>query len=121
MENLKEFAEQIANLTVLEAHKLSEIMKDEYGIEPASQEIIATEVAEVQVEEQTEFDVILTSFGTKKLQIVRELKNITGKSLKESKDFTDNIPSVIQEGVSRSDAEITKSQLENAGAEVEIK
>ena len=93
---IKEIAEQLANLTVLEAHKLAKIMKETYDIEPTGPEIVVETVEEIVEEKELYFDAILTSFGDKKLQIVRELKDITGKGLKDSKELVDNIPSSIK-------------------------
>jgi large subunit ribosomal protein L7/L12 len=123
MAELKEFAEQLVNLTVKEVNELATILKDEYGIEPAAAAAVAVagpaggEVAE----EQTEFDVILTAAGGSKLAVVKLVKELTGKGLKEAKELVDNAPTAIKEGVSKDEADGLKSSLEEAGAEVEIK
>ncbi|MCL1973809.1 MAG: 50S ribosomal protein L7/L12 [Bacteroidetes bacterium] len=125
MADLKKFAEELVNLTVKEAQELAQILKDEYGIEPAAAAVAvaapaagAGAAAEV---EQTQFDVILKSPGQAKLQIVKAVKEITGLGLKEAKDLVDAYPKAIKEKVSKSEAEQVKAQLEEAGGEVEIK
>ncbi len=125
MADLKDFAEQLVNLTVKEVNELAEILKTEYGIEPAA--AAATVVAgpagggEAEAEEQTAFDVVLTAAGQSKLAVVKLVKELTGLSLKESKEMVDSAPKAIKEGVSKDEAESLKSQLIEAGAEVEIK
>jgi large subunit ribosomal protein L7/L12 len=123
MADLKAFAEQLVNLTVKEVNELADILKDEYGIEPAAAAVAvagpaAGEAAEV---EKTEFDVILTSPGGAKLQIVKLVKELTGLGLKEAKEVVDAAPKAIKEGVSKEEADSLKQQLEEAGAEVELK
>ena len=125
MADLKEFAEQLVNLTVKEVTELANILKDEHGIEPAA---AAAAVAvtgagggEEAAEEKTEFDVILTAAGGSKLAVVKLVKELTGQGLKEAKDLVDNVPSAIKEGVSKDEAESLKTSLEEAGAEVELK
>jgi len=125
MADLKEFAEQLVNLTVKEVTELANILKDEHGIEPAA---AAAAVAvtgagggEEAAEEKTEFDVILTAAGGSKLAVVKLVKELTGQGLKEAKDLVDNVPSAIKEGVSKDEAEGLKTSLEEAGAEVELK
>jgi len=126
MADLKDFAEQLVNLTVKEVNELATILKDEYGIEPAA---AAAAVAvgggsgsgEVAAEEKTEFDVILKAAGASKLAVVKLVKELTGLGLKEAKELVDNAPSAIKEGVSKDEAEGLKSSLEEAGAEVELK
>ena len=125
MADLKEFAEQLVNLTVKEVTELANILKDEYGIEPAAA-AAAVAVAgagggEEAAEEKTEFDVILTAAGGSKLAVVKLVKELTGQGLKEAKDLVDNVPSAIKEGVSKDEAEGLKTSLEEAGAEVELK
>ena len=124
MADLKEFAEQLVNLTVKEVTELANILKDEYGIEPAAAAAVAAAGAgggQEAPEEKTEFDVILTAAGGSKLAVVKLVKELTGLGLKEAKDLVDNVPSAIKEGVSKDEAEGLKSSLEEAGAEVELK
>jgi len=125
MADLKAFAEQLVNLTVKEVNELAQILKDEYGIEPA----VATAAVAVAagssegpaVAEQTKFDVIIKAAGQSKLAVVKLVKELTSLGLKESKELVDAAPKPIKEGVSKDEAEALKSQLEEAGAEVEIK
>jgi large subunit ribosomal protein L7/L12 len=125
MADLKDFAEQLVNLTVKEVNELAKILKDEYGIEPAAAAAVAVAgpVAggEDAAEEKSEFDVILKAAGASKLAVVKLVKELTGAGLKEAKDLVDNAPSPIKEGVSKDEAEALKAQLEEAGAEVELK
>ena len=124
MADLKEFAEQLVNLTVKEVTELANILKDEYGIEPAAAAAVAVAGAgggEEAAEEKTEFDVILTAAGGSKLAVVKLVKELTGQGLKEAKDLVDNVPSAVKEGVSKDEAEGLKTSLEEAGAEVELK
>jgi len=124
MADLKEFAEQLVNLTVKEVTELANILKDEYGIEPAAAAAVAVAGAgggKEAAEEKTEFDVILTAAGGSKLAVVKLVKELTGQGLKEAKDLVDNVPSAIKEGVSKDEAEGLKTSLEEAGAEVELK
>ncbi|PLX00532.1 MAG: 50S ribosomal protein L7/L12 [Marinilabiliales bacterium] len=124
MADLKEFAEQLVNLTVKEVNELAEILKEEYGIEPAAAAaVVAGPVgaAEEAAEEQTEFDVILKAAGAKKLAVVKLVKELTSLGLKEAKELVDSAPKAIKEAVSKDEAEALKSQLEEAGAEVEVK
>ena len=125
MADLKEFAEQLVNLTVKEVTELANILKDEYGIEPAAAAVAVAGAGAggggEAVEEKTEFDVILTASGGSKLAVVKLVKELTGLGLKEAKDLVDNVPSAIKEGVSKDEAEGLKSSLEEAGAEVELK
>ena len=125
MADLKKFAEELVNLSVKEVNELAKILKDEYGIEPAVAAVaaagpVANNDAPV-VEEKTSFDVILKAAGGQKLQIVKLVKDITGLGLKEAKAVVDAAPSPIKEGVSKDEAEAIKSQLVEAGAEVELK
>ncbi|MGX1023961.1 50S ribosomal protein L7/L12 [Psychroflexus sp. MBR-150] len=125
MAELKDFAEQLVNLTVKEVNELADILKEEYGIEPAAAAVAvagggATGGGE-EAEEQTEFDVILTAPGGSKLAVVKLVKELTGQGLKDAKALVDNAPSPIKEGVTKDEAESLKSQLEEAGAEVELK
>ncbi|MAZ71543.1 MAG: 50S ribosomal protein L7/L12 [Flavobacteriaceae bacterium] len=124
MADLKDFAEQLVNLTVKEVNELATILKDEYGIEPAAAAVaVAAGGAggDDAAEEQTEFDVILTAAGGSKLAVVKLVKELTGAGLKDAKELVDNAPSPIKEGVSKDEAEALKAQLEEAGAEVELK
>ena len=124
MADLKAFAEQLVNLTVKEVNELAQILKDEYGIEPAAAAVAVAAgpaaAAEV-VEEKTSFDVVLKAAGANKLAIVKLVKELTGLGLKEAKDMVDAAPSVIKEGVTKDEAEALKKQLTEGGAEVELK
>lgn len=125
MADLKAFAEQLVNLTVKEVNELAEILKTEYGIEPAAAAVAvaapgaAGEAA--AAEEQSSFDVILKSAGQSKLAVVKLVKELTSLGLKESKELVDAAPKAIKEGVTKDEAEALKKQLEEAGAEVEVK
>jgi len=124
MADLKEFAEQLVNLTVKEVNELATILKDEYGIEPAAAAVAVAGPAgggDDAAEEQTEFDVILKAAGGSKLAVVKLVKELTGSGLKDAKGLVDSAPATIKEGVSKDEAEALKSQLEDAGAEVELK
>ena len=124
MAELKEFAEQLVNLSVKEVNELANILKDEYGIEPAAAVAVAGPAAvggETASEEQSEFDVILTAAGGSKLAVVKLVKELTGLGLKEAKDIVDSTPKAVKEGVAKDEAEALKTQLEEAGAEVELK
>ena len=124
MADLKTFAEQLVNLTVKEVNELAQILKDECGIEPAAAAVAVAGPAEGEgaaAAEQTQFDVILTAPGGAKLQIVKLVKELTGLGLKEAKELVDSVPKAVKEGVSKEEAESLKSQLEEAGAEVELK
>ncbi|HAF29001.1 MAG TPA: 50S ribosomal protein L7/L12 [Bacteroidales bacterium] len=124
MADLKAFAEQLVNLTVKEVNELADILKEEYGIEPAAAAVAVAGPAaggEAVEAEKTEFDVILKAPGGAKLQIVKLVKELTGLGLKEAKELVDAAPKAIKEGVSKEEAESLKQQLEEAGAEVELK
>ncbi|PKG49653.1 MULTISPECIES: 50S ribosomal protein L7/L12 [Olleya] len=124
MADLKDFAEQLVNLTVKEVNELATILKDEYGIEPAAAAVAvaAGPAGGGDAEEaQTEFDVILKAAGASKLAVVKLVKELTGLGLKEAKGLVDDAPSAIKEAVSKDEAEALKTQLEEAGAEVELK
>jgi large subunit ribosomal protein L7/L12 len=124
MADLKSFAEQLVNLTVKEVQELAQILKDEYGIEPAAAAVAVAAPAAggaAAAEEQTSFDVILKSAGANKLAIVKLVKDLTGLGLKEAKDLVDGAPKPLKEGVSKDEANALKTQLTEAGAEVEIK
>ncbi|MCG8573948.1 MAG: 50S ribosomal protein L7/L12 [Flavobacteriales bacterium] len=125
MAELKDFAEQLVNLTVKEVNELAEILKEEYGIEPAAAAAVAVAAPGSGDgdggEEKTEFDVILKAAGGSKLAVVKLVKELTGKGLKEAKELVDGAPATLKEGVAKDEAEGLKSSLEEAGAEVEIK
>jgi len=125
MADLKAFAEQLVNLTVKEVNELAQILKDEYGIEPAAAAAVVAAPAAgggaAAVEEKTSFDVILKSPGGAKLAVVKLVKDLTGLGLKEAKDLVDGAPKPLKEGVSKDEADALKKQLEEAGAEVEVK
>lgn len=125
MADLKEFAEQLVNLTVKEVNELADILKDEYGIEPAAAAVVAGPAAGGAdggaADEQTEFDVILKAAGGSKLAVVKLVKELTGLGLKEAKGIVDSAPAPIKEGVSKDEAEGLQKSLEEAGAEVELK
>ncbi|HMI03610.1 MAG TPA: 50S ribosomal protein L7/L12 [Pedobacter sp.] len=124
MADLKAFAEQLVNLTVKEVNELAQILKDEYGIEPAAAAVAvagpAADAAPV-AEEKTTFDVILKEAGGSKLAVVKLVKDLTGLGLKEAKDLVDGAPKELKAGVAKDEAEALKKQLEEAGAVVEIK
>ena len=125
MADLKEFAEQLVNLTVKEVSELATILKDEYGIEPAAAAVAVAAGPGAgggdEAAAQTEFDVILTSAGGTKLQVVKEVKNLLGVGLKDAKVLVDGAPGPIKEGVTKEEAESLKAALEAAGASVELK
>ena len=125
MADLKAFAEQLVNLTVKEVNELATILKEEYGIEPAAAAVAvaaaAPGAAAAAAEEKTSFDVILKSAGAQKLAVVKLVKELTSLGLKEAKELVDAAPKPIKEGVSKDEANALKSQLEEAGAEVEVK
>ena len=124
MADLKAFAEQLVNLTVKEVNELANVLKEEYGIEPAAAAVAVAAgpaAGGAAAEEKTSFDVVLKSAGANKLAIVKLVKELTGLGLKEAKDLVDGAPSAIKEGVAKADAEGLKKQLEEAGAEVELK
>ncbi|MCD4683232.1 MAG: 50S ribosomal protein L7/L12 [Bacteroidales bacterium] len=126
MADLKEFAEQLVNLTVKEVNELAQILKDEYGIEPAAAAVAVAGPAAGAgeggaVEEQTAFDVILKAAGQSKLAVVKLVKELTSLGLKEAKELVDSAPKAIKEGVAKDEAEALQKQLEEAGAEVEVK
>jgi large subunit ribosomal protein L7/L12 len=122
MADLKQFAEQLVNLTVKEVNDLATILKDDYGIEPAAAAVVVSGGGEAAAEEaQTEFTVILKEAGASKLAVVKLVKELTGLGLKEAKDVVDSAPSPVKEGVSKEEAEGLKKALEEAGAVVELK
>ena len=125
MADLKAFAEQLVNLTVKEVNELAQILKDEYGIEPAAAAPVMMAGAAAgnsdAAAEKTQFDVILKSAGAAKLAVVKLVKELTSLGLKEAKDLVDAAPKAIKEGVTKDEADSLKKQLEEAGAEVEVK
>lgn len=123
MADIKALAEELVNLTVKDVQELANILKDEYGIEPAAAAVVAVAgpAAAAAEAEQTEFDVILVSPGAAKLGVVKAVKEATGLGLKESKEIVDKAPVAVKEKVSKAEAEALKAALEEAGAEVEIK
>jgi large subunit ribosomal protein L7/L12 len=123
MADLKKFADELVNLTVKEVNELAEILKEEHGIEPAAAAVAVAPAAggETAEEEQTAFDVILNAAGQSKLAVVKLVKELTSLGLKEAKELVDSAPKAIKEGVSKDEANALKSQLEEAGAEVEVK
>ncbi len=124
MADLKALAEELVNLTVKDVNELADILKEEYGIEPAAAAVAVAGPAaggDDAGEEKTEFDVVLTAAGGSKLAVVKLVKELTGLGLKESKELVDGAPKPIKEGVSKEEAESFKKQLEEAGAEVELK
>ena len=124
MADLKAFAEQLVNLTVKEVNELAQILKDEYGIEPAAAAVAVAAgpaAGAAAAEEKTSFDVVLKSAGANKLQVVKKVKDVAGLGLKEAKEMVDNAPSVVKEGATKDEAEALKKELEEVGAEVELK
>ncbi len=125
MADLKVFAEQLVNLSVKEVSELADILKEEYGIEPAAAAVAVAAGGggggEAAAEEKTSFDIMLNSAGAAKLAVVKEVKNLLGVGLKDAKDLVDSAPSVIKEGVDKAEAESIKAALEGAGADVELK
>jgi len=125
MAELKEFAEQLVNLTVKEVNELADILKEEYGIEPAAAAVAVAAGGAAgggeAAEAQTEFDVILKAAGSSKLAVVKLVKELTGKGLKEAKELVENTPKIIKEGLTKAAAEETKKTLEDAGAVVTLK
>ena len=124
MADLKQFADQLVNLTVKEVNDLATILKDEYGIEPAAAAVVVAAGggdAGAAAEEQTEFTVVLKEAGASKLAVVKAVKELTGLGLKEAKDLVDGSPSNIKEGITKAEAEGLKKSLEEAGAVVELK
>ena len=124
MADLKKFAEQLVNMTVKEVNELADILKDEYGIEPAAAAVSVVGPAagggDAGAEEKSEFDVILKAAGGSKLAVVKLVKELTGLGLKEAKELVDSAPSPLKEGIAKDEAEALKNSLEEAGAEVEL-
>jgi len=127
MADIKELADQLVNLTVTEVSELADYLKEEYGIEPAAAAVAVAAGPAAggeggdAAEAKSEFDVVLKSGGASKLKVVKLVKELTGQGLKEAKDLVDNAPSPIKEGVPKDEAEALKAQLEEVGAEVELK
>jgi len=125
MADIKKIAEQLVGLTVKEVTELSDVLKEEYGIEPAAAAEVAVAPAAsgdaAAAEEKSEFDVILKAAGASKLAVVKLVKELTGLGLKEAKDIVDGAPQAVKEGVAKDEAEALKKQLTEAGAEVELK
>lgn len=125
MADLKQLADQLVNLTVKEVKELADILKEDYGIEPAAAAVAVAApgagAAAAEVEEKTSFDVILKSAGAQKLAVVKLVKELTGLGLKEAKELVDGAPKAIKEGVAKDEADALKKSLEEAGAEVEVK
>ncbi|MBK8192762.1 MAG: 50S ribosomal protein L7/L12 [Lewinellaceae bacterium] len=128
MADLKALAESLVNLTIKEANELANILKDDYGIEPAAAAVAVAGPAagaagggEAGPAEKTEFDVVLKDAGANKLNVVKEVKNLLGLGLKEAKDLVDGAPSPLKSGVNKAEAESIKAALEGAGAVVEVK
>ncbi|MEX0648115.1 MAG: 50S ribosomal protein L7/L12 [Balneolaceae bacterium] len=125
MADVKEIAEQLVNLTIKEANELAKVLEEEYDIKPAAAAVAVAGPAgggeAGGAEEQTEFDVVLTSAGAKKIAVIKEVRGITGLGLKEAKELVDGAPNTIKEAVDKAEAEELKSKLEEAGAEVELK
>jgi large subunit ribosomal protein L7/L12 len=126
MADVKALAEELVNLTIKEANELAQVLEDEYGIKPAAAAVAVAGPAAggdagAAAEEQTEFDVILKSAGAKKINVIKEVRGITGLGLKEAKEMVDGAPSTVKEAASKEEAEEIKKKLEDAGAEVELK
>ena len=124
MADIKALAEQLVNLTVKEVNELAQVLKEEYGIEPAAAAVAVAAgpaAGAPAEEEKSSFDVVLKSAGASKLAVVKLVKELTGLGLKEAKELVDGAPSTVKEGLSKADAEGLKKQLEEAGAEVELK
>ena len=123
MSDLKKLAETLVNLTVKDVNELATILKEEYGIEPAAAAVVVSGAAGggAAVEEKSEFDVILKNAGASKLAVVKLVKDLTGAGLKEAKDIVDGAPAPVKTGVPKDEAEALKKQLEEVGAEVELK
>ena len=125
MADLKKIAEELVNLTLIEANELKDILKDEYGIEPAAggAVMMAGGAGDVggAAEEKTEFDVVLADMGGNKIAVIKEVRAITGLGLKEAKELVESAPKPVKEGVSKDEAEELKTKLEEAGAKVELK
>ncbi|MBQ6080633.1 MAG: 50S ribosomal protein L7/L12 [Muribaculaceae bacterium] len=125
MADLKAFAEQLVNLTVKEVNELAQILKDEYGIEPAAAAVAVAAGpaagAAAEAEEKTSFDVVLKAAGAQKLQVIKKVKELLSLGLKDAKDLIDKAPATLKEGASKDEAEALKAEIESLGAEVELK
>ena len=125
MADLKAFAEQLVNLTVKEVNELAQILKDEYGIEPAAAAVAVAAGpaagAAAEAEEKTSFDVVLKAAGAQKLQVIKKVKELLSLGLKDAKDMVDGAPSTIKEGATKDEADALKAEIESLGAEVELK
>ncbi len=123
MANLDKLVDDLSGLTVIEAADLSKLLEDKWGVSAAAPVAAAAAPAEAAEapEEQTEFDVMLTSFGEKKINVIKEVRAVTGLGLKEAKDLVEAVPSAVKEGVSKDEAEAIKKKIEEAGATIEIK
>ncbi len=124
MADLNKIADELSSLTVIEAAELSKMLEDKWGVSAAAPVAVAAAAApaaEVEVEEQTEFDVILTGYGEKKINVIKEVRAMTGLGLKEAKDLVEAHPKPVKEGVGKDEAEEIKKKLEAAGATVELK
>ncbi len=124
MADLEKIAEELSGLTVLEAADLAKLLEDKWGVSAAAPVVVAAAAPAdggAAAEEQTEFDVILASFGDKKINVIKEIRTITGLGLKEAKDLVESAPKEIKEGIAKEEAEKLKEQLEGAGATVDIK
>ncbi len=120
MAELQKLVDNLSNLTVMEAAELSKMLEDKWGVTAAAPVAVAA-VAEVAAEEQTEFNVVLTSYGEKKINVIKEVRVITGLGLKEAKDLVEGVPNSVKEGVTKDEAQKLKGKLEEAGATVEVK
>ena len=125
MADIEKIAEKLSALTVLEASELAKLLEDKWGVSAAAPVAVAAAPAtgggDAAVEEQTEFDVILASFGEKKINVIKEIRSITGLGLKEAKGLVEGVPNPVKEGVSKDEADEIKGKLEGAGATVEVK
>ncbi|GLQ19813.1 50S ribosomal protein L7/L12 [Algimonas porphyrae] len=123
MADVKKLAEELVGLTILEAKELNDILKDEYGIEPAAAAVVAGPAAEggAAAEAKTDFDVVMTSFGGNKIAVIKEVRAITGLGLKEAKELVESAPKAVKEGAPEAEANEIKEKLEAAGASVELK
>jgi large subunit ribosomal protein L7/L12 len=123
MANLEQLVDDLSALSVLEAAELSKMLEDKWGVSAAAPVAVAAVAAAVveEVEEQTEFDVVLTSFGEKKINVIKEVRAITGLGLKEAKDLVEGVPKAVKEAISKEEADKIKEKLEGAGAAVEVK
>ena len=121
MSDLKNLAETLVNLTVKDVNELAAILKDEYGIEPAAAAVVVAGAAAEAVEEKTEFTVVLKDAGANKLNVIKEIRAITGLGLKEAKDLVDGAPKTVKENAPKKEADEIKQKLEAAGAKVELK